>query len=261
MPGERWYGLIHKDWPGFVAVGEEVRCVGDFIAAVAAVDAATAHAAAALIDVRYGELKPVTDPALALKPCAHQINPTRPNKMDHTCIRRGDVQAVFANSAHVVRGDFQTQPIEHLFLEPECALAEPGDAPGTFKLYTQGQGVFDDRRQVAAFLDMPEEDLYVELVPNGGAFGGKEDMSIQAHAAQLAKMTGQPMGEGKLTAIQAEFLGDSGSFATVHLRGPQSNRPSSAYSSRSSTTRLAGSSAARRSAPRKRMIVGSRPPS
>ncbi len=243
VPGARWYGLIHLDWPGFVAVGEEARCVGDFIAAVAAVDAATAQAAAALIEVTYEVREPITDPAKAIEPGAHQVNPTRPNAMSHTRIRRGDVDAAFAQSAHVVEGDFKTQRIEHLFLEPECALAEPGEKPGTFKLYTQGQGVFDDRRQVAAFLAIPEEDLYVELVPNGGAFGGKEDMSIQAHAALLAQMTGRPVKvlltreesirvhpkrhpismtykvgcdkDGVLTAVQAEFLGDSGAYASV----------------------------------------------
>ncbi len=243
VPGERWYGLIHQDWPGFVAIGEEVRCVGDFIAAVAAVDDATARMAADLIEVTYEVLEAVTDPAAALEPGAHQVNPTRPNLMDHTRIRRGDVEGAFAKSAHIASGEWHTQRIEHLFLEPECALAEPGDTPGTFKLYTQGQGVFDDRRQTAAFLGIAEDDLYVELVPNGGAFGGKEDMSIQAHAALLAQMTARPVKvlltreqsirvhpkrhpismrykvgcdeDGRLTAVEAEFLGDSGAYASV----------------------------------------------
>lgn len=243
VPGERWYGLIQLDWPGFVAIGEEVRCVGDFIAAVAAVDDATARAAAALIDVTYEVLVPITSAEEALKPGAHQVNPTRPNAMSHTRIRRGDVDQAFKDSAFVVSGTWETQRIEHLFLEPECALAEPGETKGTLKLYTQGQGVFDDRRQVAALLGMPVEDLYVELVPNGGAFGGKEDMSIQPHAALLAQMTGRPVkvllsreesvrvhpkrhpismqykvgcdSEGHLTAVEANFLGDSGAYASV----------------------------------------------
>ena len=243
VPGERWYGLIDKDWPGFVAIGEEVRCVGDFLAAVAAVDDATARRAAELIDVEYEVREPVTDALAALAPGAPQVNPTRPNAMQHTRIRRGDVAAAFASSAHIASGEWETQRIEHLFLEPECALAEPGETPGTLKLYTQGQGVFDDRRQVAAFLGKPEEDIYVELVPNGGAFGGKEDMSVQAHAALLAHLTGRPVKvlltreqsvrvhpkrhpitmyyrvgcdeHGHLTALEAEMLGDSGAYASV----------------------------------------------
>ncbi|MEZ4384252.1 MAG: selenium-dependent xanthine dehydrogenase [Nannocystaceae bacterium] len=242
VPGERWYGLILKDWPGFVAVGEEVRCVGDFLAAIAAVDERTARAAAALVEVEYEVLEPVTTPEAAIAPGAPQVNPTHGNELSHTVIRRGDVDAAFAASAHVVEGLWDTQRIEHLFLEPECALAEP-IAGGKLKLYTQGQGIFDDRRQVAAFLAIPEEDLEVELVPNGGAFGGKEDMSIQAHAAILATMTGKPVklrlsreesirvhpkrhpikmrykvgcdAEGRLTAVEADMIGDTGAYASV----------------------------------------------
>jgi len=243
VPGARWYGLILKDWPGFVAEGEEVRCVGDFLAAIAAVDEHTARAAAALVDVEYEVLEPVLTPQAALADGAPQVNPTHPNRLSHTRIRRGDVEAAFADSAHVVEGEWSTQRIEHLYLEPEAALAEPGDAPGTLRLYTQGQGVFDDRRQVAALLGIAEDDLYVELVPNGGAFGGKEDMSIQAHTALLAQMTGRPVllvlnreesirihpkrhpitlrykvgcdADGLLTAVAADMIGDTGAYASV----------------------------------------------
>ncbi len=243
VPGERWYGLIDKDWPGFVAEGEEVRCVGDFLAAVAAVDTPTARAAAALVDIEYEVLDPVLDMEDALAEGAPQVNPKHPNKLSHTVIRRGDVAHGFAESAHVVKGVWTTQRVEHLFLEPESALAEPGERPETFRLYTQGQGVFDDRLQVAAFLGIPPDDLEVELVPNGGAFGGKEDVSIQPHAALLAKMTGRPVQltlsreesirvhpkrhpirmrykvgcdvNGHLTTVEADMLGDTGAYASV----------------------------------------------
>jgi len=242
VPGERWYGLILKDWPGLVAEGEEVRCVGDFLAAIAAVDERTAREAAALVEVDYEVLEAMTTPEMALADGAPRVNPTHDNELSRTVIRRGDVDAAFANSAHVAEGDFQTQRIEHLFLEPECALAEPIDG-GKLKLYTQGQGIFDDRRQVAAFLGIAEEQLEVELVPNGGAFGGKEDMSIQAHAALLCHMTGKPVkvrlsreesirvhpkrhpiamhykvgcdADGHITAVQAHMVGDTGAYASV----------------------------------------------
>ena len=243
VPGQRWYGLIKQDWPGFVAVGEEVRYVGDVLAAVAAVDAHTARAAAALIDVEYEVLPPVTSPEAALAPGAPQVNPVYGNVLSHTKIRRGDVDAALAASAHVVTGTWTTQRIEHLFLEPESALVEPGPRPGTFRLYSQGQGVFDDRRQCAAFLGIPEDDLAVELVPNGGAFGGKEDMSVQSQTALLAFLTGRPVltvltreesirmhpkrhpiamtytvgcdADGHLTAVKADMLGDTGCYASV----------------------------------------------
>jgi selenium-dependent xanthine dehydrogenase len=242
VPGNRWYGLLYNDWPGFVAIGEEVRCVGDFLAAVAAEDMATAREAAALIEVTYEVLEPVLDPHEAMKPGAPQVNPVHDNVLSRTRFARGDVDQALSDSAHVVTGTFQTQRIEHLFLEPESALAVPLD-DGRLHLYTQGQGIFDDRRQVAAFLAESEESVHVELVPNGGAFGGKEDMSIQAHTALLARLTGRPVrlvlnreesvrihpkrhpitmtytvgcdAEGKLTAIRADMVGDTGAYASV----------------------------------------------
>ena len=242
VPGERWYGLLHDDWPGFVAVGEEARCVGDVIAAVAAADPRTARRAVALIEARWERLAPVLDPAAALEPGAPRVNPKHENLLSRSVIRRGDVDAELLASAHVVSGTWRTQRVEHLFLEPECALAEPIPG-GKLGLFTQGQGIFEDRRQVARFLGMAEEDLWVELSPSGGAFGGKEDLSVQAQAALLARMTGRPVKllltreesirihpkrhpitlrydvgcdvDGRLTAVRARLVGDSGAYASV----------------------------------------------
>ena len=242
VPGERWYGLLHDDWPGFVAEGEEARCVGDVLAAVAADDVRTARAAAALVEVEYEVLTRLLDPEAALAADAPRVNPKHPNLLSRSIVRRGDAAAALAASAHVVRGTWRTQRIEHLFLEPEAALAEPLPG-GRLALFTQGQGVFDDRRQVARFLSLPEEAVDVELVPSGGAFGGKEDMSVQAQTALLARVTGRPVrlvltreesvrmhpkrhpirldyevgcdAEGRLTAVVARLLGDSGAYASV----------------------------------------------
>ncbi|HSD65082.1 MAG TPA: molybdopterin cofactor-binding domain-containing protein, partial [Vicinamibacteria bacterium] len=242
VPGQRWYGLLHDDWPGFVAEGEEVRCGGDVLAAVAADDARTARRAAALVEVEYEPRAPVLDPESALAPGAPQVNPRHPNLLSRSVVRRGDAAAALAASAHVVSGTWRTQRIEHLFLEPEAALAEPLP-DGRLGLYTQGQGVFDDRRQVASFLGVPEESVHVELAPSGGAFGGKEDMSVQAQTALLARVAGRPVrlvlsreesvrlhpkrhpirldytagcdAEGRLTAVVARLLGDSGAYASV----------------------------------------------
>jgi selenium-dependent xanthine dehydrogenase len=242
VPGDRWYGLLHDDWPGFVAEGEEVRCVGDVLAAVAADDARTARSAAAAVEVEYEPLPPVLDPEAALAPGAPRVNPAHPNLLSRSAIRRGDAAAELARSAHVVSGTWRTQRIEHLFLEPEAALAEPLPG-GRLALYTQGQGIFDDRRQVARFLGVHEERIHVELVPSGGAFGGKEDMSVQAQTALLARVTARPVklvlsreesvrihpkrhpirldytvgcdAEGRLTAVVARLVGDSGAYASV----------------------------------------------
>jgi len=242
VPGDRWVGLLYADWPVFVAPGEEVRCAGDVLAAVAAVDARTARAAAALVRVDYEPLPPVTDPEAALAADAPRVNPRHDNLLQRSTIRRGDAGAALAASAHVVSGTWRTQRIEHLFLEPESAFAEllPD---GRLHLVTQGQGIFDDRRQVASVLGVPRDQVYVELAPNGGAFGGKEDLSIQAQTALLAWRTGRPVRltlsreesvrmhpkrhpirmdytvgcdvEGRLTAVQARMIGDSGAYASV----------------------------------------------
>jgi selenium-dependent xanthine dehydrogenase len=242
VPGQRWYGMLYNDWPGLVAVGEEVRYVGDVVAAVAAVDRHTAREAAKLVEVDYEPLPPVLDPFKGLEPDAPQVNPTHANLLQLSVIRRGDADAALAASAHVVSGRWTTQRIEHLFLEPESALAEPRP-DGVLHLRSQGQGIFDDRRQVAAFLGLPEDRVFVELMPNGGAFGGKEDMSVQAHAALLAHLSGAPVrvtlsreesirmhpkrhpltmdytvgcdADGKLTAVKARMVGDSGAYASV----------------------------------------------
>jgi xanthine dehydrogenase molybdenum-binding subunit len=242
VPGERWYGLLLNDWPGFVAEGEEVRCVGDMLAAVAAIDRHTAREAAALVEVRYEVLPPVLDPRRALAAGAPRVNPQHENLLERSVVRRGDADAALAASAHVASGTWATQRIEHLFLEPESALAEPMP-DGTLRLYTQGQGIFEDRRQVARFLGIDPNRVYVELVPNGGAFGGKEDMSVQAQTALLAQMTGAPVkltlsreesirlhpkrhpltmdytvgcdADGRLTAVKARIVGDSGAYASV----------------------------------------------
>ena len=243
VPGERWYGLIYKDWPGFVAEGEETRCVGDVLAAVAAEDDLTARRAAALVEVEYEVLEPVVTAEAALRPGAPTVNPNKPdNVLSRSVIARGDAEAALRASAHVVEGTWKTQRIEHLFLEPEAALAEPRP-DGTLFLATQGQGIFDDRRQVASFLGLPEDKVFVELFPCGGAFGGKEDMSIQAHTALLAQVTRRPVRlvlsreesvrmhpkrhpismhyrvgcdqDGRLTAVWARMTGDSGAYASV----------------------------------------------
>jgi len=228
VPGKRIYGLLRDDWPGFIAAGEETHYTGDVIAAVAAIDERTAREAAALIAIDYDVLVPVLTPGA--------------NVLSRTTIRRGDTDGALAGSAHVVSGTWKTQRIEHYFLEPESALAEPLP-DGRMRVYSSGQGIFDDRRQIAAFLSLPIEDVEVEQVSSGGAFGGKEDLSIQAHAALLAQLTHRPVkltlrreesvrmhpkrhpiemhytagcdAGGKLTAVRARIIGDTGAYASV----------------------------------------------
>ncbi|MFO0750869.1 MAG: selenium-dependent xanthine dehydrogenase [Myxococcota bacterium] len=245
VPGERWTGIIVADWPTFVAEGEEVRYVGDVLAAVAAPDEHTARMAAALVKVDYEVLTPTLDPAEALAPGARQVNPRHENLLAETILVRGDATAALAKSEHVVSGRWQTQRIEHAFMEPESCLVVPSGAGDARRLhvYSQGQGIFDDQRAIAALLGVGTDRVHVELVSAGGAFGGKEDLSVQAQTALLAWHTGRPVrvtltreesvrvhpkrhpmtldyeigcdAHGHLTAVRARILGDSGAYASV----------------------------------------------
>lgn len=242
VPGERWTGLIERDWPVLVAAGEEVRCVGDVLAAIAAEDEHTARAAAALVEVEYEVLAPTLDPFASLEPAARRVNPRHDNALSVTRLARGEAEAALAASAHVVSGRWTTQRIEHAFMEPESCLAIP-EGDGGLKVFSQGQGIFDDQRAIAAVLGVPSERVRVELTAAGGAFGGKEDLSVQAHAALLAHKTARPVrvtlsrdesvrvhpkrhpltmdytvgcdGAGHLTAVRARIVGDSGAYASV----------------------------------------------
>ncbi len=244
VPGNRYEGLIEKDWPVFVAVGEETRCVGDILAAVAVTSKEIARAALDLIEVQYEVLQPISTTDEALKPNAPLIHPEarrKSNLLSTSVIKRGDADKALAEAAFVVTETFKTQLIEHAFLEPESCLAYPEN--GYLKVLSQGQGVFDDQRQIASILGVPVEQVQVELVSNGGAFGGKEDLSIQGQTALLAKITGKPVKltlsrdesirlhpkrhpirmtytvgvdkDGHLLAVKARMVGDKGAYASV----------------------------------------------
>jgi selenium-dependent xanthine dehydrogenase len=230
VPGQRRQGSLTPDWRQLVAEGEETAYVGDVLAAVAADSRHAAREAAALVEVEYEVLKPVVSP---FEFEAHVLS--------KSTVARGDVDAALAASAHVVSKIYKTQFIEHAFLEPESALAVP-EPPG-MHVYSQGQGVWDDRRQIASFLAVPEDEVRVTQVSAGGAFGAKEDLNVQAHAALLATRTGRPVrvtlsrkeslcfhakrhamwldytagcdSDGKLTAVRARIVGDSGAYASV----------------------------------------------
>jgi aldehyde oxidoreductase len=243
VPGERFIGLIRQDWPLMIAEGETTRYLGDVLAGVVAETEEVARRAAALIEVEYEVLEPVTDPHQALKPGAPHIHEGG-NMLSHMALGRGDLEQARAASAHVAHGVFETQMIEHAFMEPECSIAYP-TAEG-IELLSQSQGVFDDRVQVAKLLGLPEEQVRVILVPNGGGFGGKEDLTTQGHAAVMAHLIGAPVKvrfnrdesilvhpkrhpiwmeytigcdeQGKLTFVKVKFVGDTGAYASVGMK-------------------------------------------
>ncbi len=240
VPGEREVGCIYNDWPVFIAEGETTRYVGDVLVAVVATSRRAAREAASAISVQYEILEPVTDPEAALRPGAPKVH-EKGNLLKKWEIKRGRVDDALARSAHVVTETFQTQFVEHAFLEPESALAY--DTPDGMRVFSGGQGIWDDRRQIARLLGKPESRVRVTLVSNGGAFGAKEDLGITGHAAILARLTGRPVkltlsreesirmhvkrhplrmtytvgcdARGRLTAVRARIIGDTGAYASV----------------------------------------------
>lgn len=244
VPGNRVVGLIVKDWPVLVAEGETTGYVGDVLAVVVADTRDRARAAAKLVRVDYEVLEPVLDVFKALAPDAPKVGP-KGNKLSVSVARKGDAAKALASCDHVVEATYQTQVIEHAYMEPEAALCVPG-ADGGVTLYSQGQGVYEDRAQVAALLGLPQEKVDVVLVPNGGGFGGKEDLLAQGHAALAAFALKKPVKleitreesilmhpkrhalrmeyklgcgkDGKLKALTARIWGDSGAYASVGMK-------------------------------------------
>ena len=260
VPGNRGTGLAFPDLPVFVATGELTCCVGDFIAMVVADTQFHARQAAAKVKVDYEVLEPITDPFEALEPDAPRVHSDEtfrpaPNVLDSpTKFGRGDVEAAFATAAHVIEATFQTQAVDIAFLEPESCLAYPidiADPKGPrrtsdttrkgIKVHSESQGSVFDQKTIASVLNMPESDVEIQLEASGGAFGAKEELSIQAQTAIAAHLLGRPVkttltreqstqhhvkrhpmtiklkvgadAEGHLLAVKARIVGDAGGYA------------------------------------------------
>ncbi|HKE76516.1 MAG TPA: molybdopterin cofactor-binding domain-containing protein [Acidimicrobiales bacterium] len=257
VPGRLRIGLIHRDWPVFIPVGGRTSYTGDLLALVVATDRATARRAAEAVVVDYRPHAPFADALAALaasEPAVWEVgDPAEPNVLSRTAYARCDaadpavtgVDEALDASAHMVHEVFRTQRIEHAFLEPESTLAVPRD-DGTLEVFSGGQGVWDDRRQIADVLAVPEDRVLVHLVANGGAFGGKEDCANQTQAALAAHLLRRPVkctfsreeslrvhpkrhpvrveawagcdADGRLTALKARIVGDSGPYASVGMK-------------------------------------------
>lgn len=242
IPGERYTGLIFSDWPLMIAQGETTRYIGDVIAGVVAVDERTARKAARLISVEYEILDPVSDVHRALAHGSAQVHPGHPNLLEKCIVRRGDpVTTIIEQSAFHTSGIYETQRIEHAFLETEAALALPME--NGIHLFSQGQGIYVDQQQVASLLGLEEHQVRVTLVPCGGGFGGREDMTVQGHASLFAYLLQRPVKlhlsrdesimmhpkrhpvwmdislacdqHGMLTALRLRAIGDTGAYASV----------------------------------------------
>jgi xanthine dehydrogenase D subunit len=235
VPGRKVYGLEIPDQP--VLAWADVRYQGEPVALIAADHPETARRAAARVRVEYTPLPPVVDPETALSADAPPLHPGG-NLLRHVPIRRGDQGAT---ADVVVSGDYEVGMQDQAFLGPESGLAVP-DADGGVDLYIATQWLHVDRDQLAASLNLPPEQVRLTLAGVGGAFGAREDISMQAHACLLALRTGRPVKmvygreesffghvhrhparlryehganrDGRLVYVKARLLFDGGAYAS-----------------------------------------------
>ena len=186
VPGRPTFGLELPDQP--VLAFDEIRYQGEPYAIVAANHPETARRAAALVEIELEELDPVATPETALAPDARAVHPGG-NVLRHIQILHGPQEFT---ADVVVRGHYEVGMQDQAFLGPESGLAVP-DGVGGVDLYVATQFLHVDQQQVCACLDLPPDQVRLTLGGVGGAFGGREDLSMQIHACMLALATGRPV--------------------------------------------------------------------
>jgi len=178
------YGLVIADQPVLCGPGsakpgaEDVRFVGDNVAVVVAETEQAAAEGRDLIEVDYEDLPIVSDPREALKPGALRLFPDRENEIVHYRIRKGDVERAWAECDAIVEGVYHTPMQEHAYLQPEAGVSYIDEA-GRITVVVAGQWTHEDQEQIAHALQLPLDKIRVIYPAIGGAFGGREDMSVQ----------------------------------------------------------------------------------
>ena len=234
------FGLIFKDQPVFSF--DVARSVGDPLAMVVAETEEIAAQARDLIRVTYEDLPVVTDPREAMKPDAPLIHEEKgTNILKSYRIRKGDVQKAFDAADVIVEDDYFTPLTELAFMQPEAGIGYIDDQ-GRVVVHSAGQWAHDDRHQIAHALGLPEEQIRVIYTPAGGAFGGREDISVQLVLCLAAWRLKRPVKmvwsreesirghhkrhsfymhhkvgatkDGKITAMAAELVADCGAYAS-----------------------------------------------
>ena len=252
VPGKPTYGLISHDQPVFAA--DVVRFVGEPIAAVAADHPETCRRALAAIVVEYEVLEPLVDPERAIDGSHPPIHPDG-NVIRHQRIVRGD-QTI--DGPVIVEGTYEMGMQDQAFLGLEAALALPDSGGDGIELFVATQWLHEDQKQIAGCLGFPVEKVRLTLGGVGGAFGAREDISLQVHTCLLALRTGRPVRmaysreesflghvhrhpctiwmrhhadhDGRILRIEARFVFDGGAYASTssavlingitHAQGP-----------------------------------------
>ncbi|MDD4159394.1 MAG: selenium-dependent xanthine dehydrogenase [Synergistaceae bacterium] len=241
VPGNNKIGHLVKDWDVMIPVGSCTRYMGDAVALVAAETPEIVENAKKLIKVEYEILNPVTSPQEALKKDAPLIHENG-NILPREHLRRGNADEIIKKSRHALTNHYSLPFTEHAFLEPETAVALM-EENGVVRIYSSDQGVYQTMKECAEALGLPHNRVRVTAMMVGGGFGGKEDMSVQHHAAILAYLTGRPVKvslsraeslivhpkrhameiemttacdeKGRLTAMKAQIISDTGAYASL----------------------------------------------
>ena len=243
LDGKQKIGHLKKDWDVLIPVGGITHYLGDAIALVAGKTIDIVEKAKKAIKVEYEELEAVFSPADALKENAPLVHESG-NILSTEHLKRGNADEVIKNSKFKVTTHYSVPFTDHAFMEPECAVAVPID--GGVHIHSGDQGIYQTQKECAEALGLPIEKVRVTAAMVGGGFGGKEDMSVQHHAAILSYKTGLPVKvkftrdesllvhpkrhamemefttacdeNGKLTAMKARITSDTGAYAS--LGGP-----------------------------------------
>ena len=243
IPGKVKVGHLMQDWDTMIPVGKITHFLGDAICLVAAETPEILEKAKKLVEVEYEPLKPVFSPTYAAQPFAPQVHESG-NLLCEKHVSRGNADQAIRDADYVLMYHYETPYTEHAFLEPECAVAYR-DEDGVTILSTD-QGTYDTARETSIMLGLPKEKVHVTNMLVGGGFGGKEDMTVQHHAALIAYLSGRPVkvkltrpesilvhpkrhpmkvtitmgcnNDGLIQGVKAEVIADTGAYAS--LGGP-----------------------------------------
>ena len=238
IPGKNRIGIILKDEP--VLVDDKIRRYGDAIAVVAAETPELVQEALDAIKVEYEEYKPVLSIEDAAAPDAPIIHGTVNNIHQKKHLEHGNVDEAWDKCDIIIENDYETPMLSHMFIEPDAGIATYEN--GIVTVYSSTQNPHFDRGEIATMLGFPQNRVVAVQVTTGGGFGGKLDISVQCHLALLAYHTGRPVKmvrsrqestmvsskrhpfkmhyktgatkDGKLVAVQATLLSDSGAYAS-----------------------------------------------
>lgn len=243
IPGAQKVGHLKRDWDVLIPVGKTTHYLGDAIALIAAETPEILETAKKAVKVQYKPLQAIFSPEEAMAENAPSVHEDG-NLLAYEHLVRGNADDIISKSKHKVTYHYSVPFTEHAFMEPECAVAFPED--GVIHIISGDQGIYQTQRECSDALGLPLDKVRVSAAMVGGGFGGKEDMSVQHHAALLAQKTNRPVKvkltraesilvhpkrhamemdfttacdeNGYLTAMKAVIISDTGAYAS--LGGP-----------------------------------------